>query len=256
MRALTTSFWLPRGGNDAAEYEDAFQPRKDGRHSARRLRFAVADGASESMLSGRWADLLTRTWCKAQRGQTAEILADGMRQWDGELAAYLAARQTHNRPIQWFEEPGLARGAFATLLGVQFTTRRTSSGAWTATSLGDTCLFQVREDELVTSFPLKSSADFGSSPNLVPSRGEDPEVVAAHAEERDGEWRSGDLFVLATDALSAWFLSEVEAERRPWEQLLGFTSRGQAAFAEWANGLRTQGKLRNDDVTVVRIEVL
>jgi hypothetical protein len=256
MRALTTSFWLARGGNDAAEYEDAFQPRKDGRHSARRLRFAMADGASESILSGRWADVLTKTWCKGQRTHTAEILADAMTHWDGVLAAYLEDRNSHDRPIQWFEEPGLAKGSFATLLGVQFTTRRTNSGGWTAASLGDTCLFQVRGDDLVTSFPVKASAEFGSSPKLVPSKADDVDAVAAHVEERDGEWRSGDLFVLATDALSAWFLAEVEQGAKPWEQLLGFTARGQAAFAEWANGLRAQGRLRNDDVTVVRIEVL
>lgn len=256
MRALTTSFWLPRAGNDAAEYEDAFQPRKDGRHSARRLRFAVADGASESMLSGKWADVLTRTWCKSQRASTAEVLEDALGQWEGELAAYLDGRSQRERPIQWFEEPGLARGAFATLLGVQFNTRRTSSGSWTAASMGDTCMFQVRADELVTSFPIKASAEFGSSPNLVPSRADDVDTVVAHVEEREGEWRSGDLFVLATDALSAWFLAEVEGGHRPWDQLLGFAARGQAAFAEWANGLRTQGRLRNDDVTVVRIEVL
>jgi hypothetical protein len=256
VRALTTSFWLPRAGNDATEYEDAFQPRKDGRHSARRLRFAVADGASESMLSGRWADVLTRTWCKAQRSHTAEILEDAMAAWDTELTAYLADRAAHDRPVQWFEEPGLAKGAFATLLGVQFNTRRNGGGSWMASSMGDTCLFQVRGDRLLLSFPLKQSSDFGSTPKLVPSKADDVERVAAHVEEREGDWRSGDLFVLATDALSAWFLGEVEQGRAPWEQLLGFGPRGQAVFAEWATGLRAQGRLRNDDVTMVRIEVL
>lgn len=258
MRALTTSFWLPRGGNHAAEYEDAFQPRKDGRHSARRLRFAVADGASESMLSGRWADVLTKSWCKAgaARVRTQDVLTEAMGHFDRVLHAYLEERNAQARPIQWFEEPGLATGSFATLLGLQFSTRRTNSGTWLASSLGDTCLFQIRNDELRCAFPLKCSADFGSSPKLVPSKVDDVDAVAAHFEEREGDWSSGDLFVLATDALSAWFLAEVEQGRRPWEQLLGFTSRGQAAFAEWAVGLRTQGKLRNDDVTMLRVEVL
>jgi hypothetical protein len=256
VRALTTSFWLPRAGNDAAEYEDAFQPHKDGRHSARRLRFAMADGASESMLSGRWADVLTRTWCKAPRNRIVEVLADATGQWDGQLAAYLADRQRLDRPIQWFEEPGLDKGAFATFLGLHFTTRRSNVGSWLAIALGDTCLFHVRGEELLSAFPVKASADFGSSPKLVPSKPADVESVALHVEERHGEWHSGDLFVLATDALSAWFLAEVEAGRQPWEQVLGFTARGQAAFAEWANGLRAQGRLRNDDVTVTRIEVL
>ncbi|MDQ1446342.1 MAG: hypothetical protein QOI20_2806 [Acidimicrobiaceae bacterium] len=256
MRALTTSFWLARAGNDAAEYEDAFAPRKDGRHSARRLRLAMADGASESMLSGRWADVLTTTWAKSERASMADVLHAAMTEFEKVLAAYLDERGRQDRPVQWFEEPGLARGAFATLLGLQFTTRRTATGSWTATSLGDTCMFQVRGDELLTSFPLKSAADFGSSPKLVPSRADDVDMVVSHMEEREGEWRSGDLFVLATDALSAWFLSEVEAGRSPWHQLQGFSERGQAAFGQWVSGLRTEGRLRNDDVTMVRVEVL
>jgi hypothetical protein len=258
LRALTTSFWLPRGGNDAAEYEDAFQPRADGRHSARRLRLAVADGASESMLSGRWADVLTQSWCKAgaNRVPTQDVLIHAMAQFDRVLHAYLDDRNAHDRPIQWFEEPGLARGSFATFLGMHFSTRRTTSGSWLATSLGDTCLFQMRDDELITAFPVKSSADFGSSPKLVPSKADDVDAVVAHFEEREGDWASGDLFVLATDALAAWFLAEVEQGKHPWEQLMGFAARGQAAFAEWAVGLRTQGKLRNDDVTMMRVEVL
>jgi len=256
LRALTTSFWLARAGNDAAEYEDAFAPQKDGRHSARRLRFAMADGASESMLSGRWADALARTWCKSERASTTDVLEAAMAEFEDVLAAYLDERGRQDRPVQWFEEPGLARGAFATFLGVQFTTRRTSSGSWTATSLGDTCLFHVRDDELLTSFPLKSPSDFGSTPNLVPSRTDDVEHVVRHMEEREGEWRSGDLFVLATDALAAWFLGEVEAGHAPWHQLQGFSARGQATFAQWVSGLRTERRLRNDDVTMVRIEVL
>lgn len=256
MRALTTSFWLTRAGNDAAEYEDAFAPQKDGRHSARRLRFAVADGASESMLSGRWADVLARTWCKSERRTTTEMLEAAMAEFEEVLAAYLDERGRQDRPVQWFEQPGLDRGAFSTFLGVQFSTRRTNAGGWMAWSLGDSCLFQIREDELVASFPLKSASDFGSTPKLMPSRADDVERVVSHIEEREGEWRSGDMFVLATDALAAWFLSETEAGRAPWLQLQGFSSRGQAAFAQWVSGLRTEKRLRNDDVTMVRIEVL
>lgn len=256
MRALTTSFWLARAGNDAAEYEDAFAPHKDGRHSARRLRFAMADGASESMLSGRWADVLTRTWCKSERASTADVLHAAMTEFEAVLAAYLDERNRQDRPVQWFEEPGLQSGAFATFLGLQFSTRRTSMGSWSAVSLGDTCLFQIRDDDVVTSFPLKSAGDFGSTPNLVPSRTDEVDVVVSHMEERDGEWRSGDLFVLATDALAAWFLSEVESGAAPWQVLQGFSERGQAAFGQWVGGLRAERRLRNDDVTMVRIEVL
>jgi hypothetical protein len=252
VRALTSSFWLPRAGNDTAEYEDAFQPRKDGRHSARRLRFAVADGAGESMLSGRWAELLTRTWCKGQRTRPADVVRAAVNGWDDELSAYLADRQRQERPIQWFEEPGLAQGAYATLLGLQLS----SSGSWTALSMGDTCLFQLREEQLVTSFPLKAASQFGSSPNLLPSKPDDFDKVIAHVEEQAGEWRSGDTFFLATDAISHWFLDEMETGGSPWKHLAHFDATHREAFGEWVAQLRMAKRLRNDDVTLVRIDVL
>ena len=74
MRASVTASWVPRAGSDVAQYEDAFYPKVNGTRHARRLRFAVADGASESMLSGLWADLLVRTWCKARRRGMPQIL--------------------------------------------------------------------------------------------------------------------------------------------------------------------------------------
>lgn len=33
----------------------------------------------------------------------------------------------------------------------------------------------------------------------------------------------GDLMVLATDALAAWFLRQAEAGEQPWQELAGFT---------------------------------
>jgi hypothetical protein len=62
--------------------------------------------------------------------------------------------------------------------------------------------------------------------------------------------------VLATDALAAWFLADWESGGSPWHQLQGFSARGQATFAQWVSGLRSERRLRNDDVTMVRIKVL
>ncbi len=161
MRASVTTCWVPRAGSNAAQYEDAFAPRVSGPRHARRLRFALADGASESMLSGLWADLLVRTWCKARRRSLPQILDAAGAAWEVELAAYLEDRERSERPVQWFEEPGLERGAFATLLGLSFATgTHHAHGEWRAISMGDTCLFQVRDDELLSAFPIKSSSEF------------------------------------------------------------------------------------------------
>ena len=255
MRASVTTCWVPRAGSDAAQYEDAFAPRVSGPRHARRLRFALADGASESMLAGLWADLLVRTWCKARRRSLPQILDVAGAAWEVELAAYLEDRERSERPVQWFEEPGLERGAFATLLGLAFETGAAQShGEWRAVSLGDTCLFQVRDDELLSAFPIKSSTEFDSAPKLVPSRPEDVDRVLANVDEEQGDWRRGDTFFLATDAIGAWFLRSYEQGAPPWRVLDRFAT--PEAFAVWVEARRQERALRNDDVTVMRVDVV
>ncbi|MBW3537066.1 MAG: protein phosphatase 2C domain-containing protein [Actinobacteria bacterium] len=253
MRAFVTTLWVPRAGSSVAQYEDAFYPRSDGARHARRLRFAVADGASESMLSGLWADLLVRTWCKARRRRLPQILELAKGAWEVELAAYLEERDRNERPIQWFEEPGLEKGAFATLLGVAFATDHDHTGGqWEATAVGDSCLFQVRDGELLSAFPIKSSSEFDSTPKLVPSRTCHTDKVLAAADVERGEWHSGDTFFLATDAVAASFLAAYESGSAPWEALAAV---GPEAFPAFVASLRNDRSLRNDDVTVMRIEV-
>lgn len=253
MRASVTTLWVPRAGSSVAQYEDAFYPRADGARHARRLRFAVADGASESMLSGLWADLLVRTWCKARRRRLPQILELAKGAWEVELAAYLEERDRNERPIQWFEEPGLEKGAFATLLGVAFATDPDPTGGqWEATAVGDSCLFQVRDGELLSAFPIKSSSEFDSTPKLVPSRTCDTDKVLAAVDVQRGEWRSGDTFFLATDAIAATFLAAYESGGAPWDALSAVRPE---AFPSFVASLRDDRSLRNDDVTVMRIEV-
>lgn len=256
MRAFVTTCWVPRAGSDNEQYEDAFWPRHEGTRRARRLRFAVSDGAGESMLSGLWADVLVRTWCQARRRGLPQVLAAAAASWEVELAAYLEGRERSDRPIQWFEEPGLERGAFATLLGLAFTTVDADDGAgeWAAVSIGDTCLFQVREGSLLGAFPMKSSSEFDTAPRLVSSRSADLHRVPAGADEDGGDWRRGDRFFLATDAVAAWFLRTLEAGGAPWDVLVGAGDGDE--FAAWVGERRHHRDMRNDDVTLVRVDVL
>ncbi len=255
MRCVVSSFWLPRDGSPVEQYEDAYFPRRTGARTTPRLRLAVADGASESMLSGLWAQTLVRTWCRSSRRRDmADVVASAMSGWDTTLVAYRKGREAESRPIEWFEQPGLERGAHATLLGIELTRPPGSEGRWSAVSLGDSCLFQVRDDELVTAFPLTDAAAFGNAPKLVPSSARHLNRVVAHLERAEGAWQPGDMLFLTTDALAAWFLTEAAAGRTPWRAMNGIACDDSAAFAEWAAGERAGRRLRNDDLTLVRVE--
>ena len=254
MRCVVSSFWLPRAGNRAEHYEDAFCPRRTGPRTTPRLRLAVADGASEGMLSGLWAELLVRTWCRSRRRALPDVVAAAMAGWDAAVEVYVEGREAAERPIEWFERPGLERGAHATLLGVELV-GSSGRGRWAASSLGDSCLFVVREDALVASFPVEKASAFGNAPKLVPTSSGQLERVVAHGEHAQGSWRAGDVLFLTTDALAAWFLTAAEAGGSPWRPLCALEYDDAGSFASWAAGERARGALRNDDMTLVRVEV-
>jgi len=271
--------WTPKEGNSEAEYEDAFHPPNLRDRKGRILRFAMADGASEGMLSGPWAKILVRSFCRASPRPTAaslrQVVSRACDSWQTWLAAYLKKREEAGRPVQWWEEQGLATGPFATLLGVAFLLREgTETCRWDAAAMGDTCLFGVSQDELRVSFPLKSSAEFGSRPVLLSS---DPAKNARYLDrlvDTGGTAERGDRFYLMTDALSAWFLRQVEAGEKPWERLDSLflepesqdgdaptPGRGdlvgdETAFRELVLSLRRSGQMRNDDVTLTCIRVV
>jgi hypothetical protein len=183
-----------------------------------------------------------------------EIVEYASAAWEVELAAYLEERERSERPVQWFEEPGLERGAHATLLGVAFTTTGHEHGTWSAVALGDSCLFHVRDHALLVAFPVTTSAAFDSAPPLVPSRPVDVAKVVASASTADGEWQGGDCFYLATDAAAAWFLREHEAGHSPWKEIDSLHPEDHTAFATWVKERRGDRRLRNDDTTILRVE--
>jgi hypothetical protein len=216
---------LPRRGNAAEEYEDAFAS------DPATGRFAVADGASESSFAGLWARLLVDGFVHPSPGW----LAAARQTW---------AARVDGHSLPWYAEAKRDAGAFATFVGLILT-----AGRWHALAVGDACLFQVRRDRLLAAFPMGRSADFDNRPRLIGSR---PPATAAeaHAEE-GGDCEAGDRFLLMTDALAHWFLRRYEANGRPWEEL----NQGEGDFSAWVEERRRRDGLRNDDVTVMMVDV-
>ncbi len=58
-----------------------------------------------------------------------------------------------------------------------------------------------------------------------------------------------------TDAIACWTLSEHELEKRPWDTLRDLGINTSPPFEEWVTVLREKGAMRNDDVTLLRIDV-
>jgi hypothetical protein len=261
MWAYVSVFSVPKRCSKPSECEDAYWVSPHGVSfgdvSERSLRVVVADGASESLLAGKWA-----RWLSANFGATTvaarsrlgflrayQVAAEG---WSAEVERYVEEREQRGVPIQWFEESGLARGAFSTVIALDVT----RAGPWRATALGDSCVFQVRDERVYFSFPLDDVDDFSNHPRLLPSRAADPETVRRNVDICRGDWEPGDSFYVVTDALAAWFLRANSAAERPWEPLRDLGAADfDLDFSSWVDLQRDQGVLRDDDTTLVRIDL-
>lgn len=268
MRTLEIHFFsLPKAGNSAAEYEDAhFIGRWKPQSAAQpaRVGIAIADGATEGMLSRQWANLLVRRYVRRLPGDTELTgwLSETLQTWQHEKQNYLRQRERNNKPVQWYEEPGLEAGAFAALLGFVLCpanggrTRSPQPWTWNAVAVGDCFLAQVRNGSCLGMFPFDASSALNNRPFLLSSNPARNGGIAERFVFAQGEALPGDRFYLMTDALAGWFLRAVEQGAAPWQELSLFRGASAAPdFAAWTLALRSAHKMRNDDVTLLHFEI-
>jgi hypothetical protein len=240
------SFSLHKEGNKPEEYEDAFAGNpKSGR-------FAIADGASESSFACLWAQLLVEGFVASrERRTTGGWFTPLQRRW---------VEAVDHLELDWFGEEKRQLGAFATFLGLSLKKPKgDSDGRWKALAVGDCCVFQIRDDSLHRAFPVSRSIDFGNRPPLVGSRWvpNQRDNPLCHANQTIGSWKTGDHFYLMTDAVARWFLRRQEKQRKPWHSLLRRLAKRNptAALTAYFERLRSRQELKNDDLTLVMVEL-
>jgi hypothetical protein len=128
--------------------------------------------------------------------------------------------------------------------------------------VGDSCLFHVRDDELLTVAPITRSDEFNNHPQLVSTDSSAPfGLDGSRVKVVSGEWIPSDVFYLLTDALAEWTLAEHEAGQPPWSLFRSLgkdgdsSTQAQRSFKSLVADLRENGGLHNDDATLLRVEV-
>jgi hypothetical protein len=235
------AFRLSKRGHSDQEYEDAYA----GEPSTGR--FAVADGASEASFAGVWARVLVDGFVSVPGRPWREL------EWlEGQRRLW--AEKIDPLQLPWYAQEKREQGAFATLLGLAlWPATPAGPGRWSALAVGDSCLVHTRGERFLTSFPLTEAAEFDNQPRLLCSR---TVTADTESEQAQGRWQSGDRFLLMTDALAQWFLSQTEEGRAPLESINALLAgpNPQDAFAAWVKGRRDHEGLRNDDVTLLVID--
>jgi hypothetical protein len=231
---------LPKLDHDFSECEDTIGVDI---HTAR---FAVADGATEAFHAQQWARNLAEHWVRNE----ATLTLDEFRKW---VAA--EGRELHDSwnglTMSWYSEEKARTGSFAAFVGLELDLKG-DAPSWKAIALGDSCLLHCRGGALLKSLPLSRSESFNSAPVLVASNYALHEGSMQSVVVDSGNCEYGDVLLLASDAMAAWCLQRFEngdfdphfLEGKNLEALRGFF-----------DDERQTGRIRNDDLAIVRIEI-
>jgi hypothetical protein len=230
---------LPKSGFEPSECEDFIGIDE------RTCRFAVADGATEAFDARGWAQRLAHNWVRSDSALTA----DTFHEWIATEGNALHDSWNQMK-LPWYAEEKARNGSFAAFVGVEFDLAA-EEPSWKAIALGDACLFHCREGSLLKGLPLSDAASFNSAPLLVAS---DPALYksSAHALVIDsGACQTRDVLFLLSDAVAAWYLEH--SEQSDFSGV--FESSDDAGIAAFFENERQAGRIKNDDIAVVRLEV-
>ena len=245
MHITYQSFWLQKAGNQLDEYEDAFAPVVQAEipppttYVLPDFYCAVADGATETSFSGLWARNLVDAFVAGRLARiTSEAVQDVAQEWQAEIA-----ERTRAKPLPWYAEEKLQKGAFATLTGLHIR----ADGWWTALCVGDSCVFQLRPGAWIKPFPYSEPSHFNNHPLLLSTTSsQNRDVIPKRTR---GKWKPGDYFLLMTDALAHYFLSDDSVRAQIHRGL------DQQSFETLIQTARHDKLCKNDDVTLLTVQL-
>jgi hypothetical protein len=248
-------FALEKAGSTEGEWEDGAATDSGDLRRGRNPRFALADGATEAYDSIRWVAQLLDSFMGSADAAGPALDKESMLRW------FEASQHTWTsappRFANFFEERKFAEGSFATLLGCEIRRVGPDRLAWDAVALGDTVLFHVRNRQLIEHFPRIGVDDFGLNPAGVHTHADALAGMMAELQITTGvhHLQPGDQMFFATDALAAWIISALrrDGQERVWRFFAGISHPN--AFARFVADRRTEHSLKNDDVTLIRVDV-
>lgn len=238
-------FFVPKDYDTPQYYEDACAINEDAG------RVAIADGVSSAVFSAAWAQILTRSVAAnppnvRDEAEFAGWLAERRKEW-------AAGIHVPSLPYHLLMKLRQVGGGFATLAWIDVerceqTDCADAGYVVRGQGVGDSCVFHVRNGQLLAKWPMQTSADFESDPISVGSVNFQRDQGL---EFQEFEWQAdrGDLIVLATDAIADWVYKMVEAgEVVNWDDLSHLPD---VQLAEYITALRESHWLKRDDTTLV-----
>ena len=243
-------YWFPKDEGSEQAYEDGYETD----HTTGRI--AIADGVSSTIFSRSWANLLTKaaTSCPPDVNDLSAVET-----WLAKLK--VAWKKTFDiRKLAWNQRGKLKEygGGAATLLWIEMqclsNLEHPEAGPYKVRgfSIGDCCLFHLRNDKVINIFGINSLEDFGLSPKTL-SATRQFNADEFTIETWEGECERGDRIMLATDAIAEWFYKKVDrGDEINWHAFDNLTPE------EWktrVRKMRNEDRMRHDDTTLLLLDI-
>lgn len=218
----------------------------------KRHRYVMTDGAAQASYARDWSQMLAEYALKHLPGEGMDRekwLESSRVGWQ----PLVDERQASAGKKFFQQRKGARTDGAATLLVLWFDTDTTGKPRWCAASVGDTCLFWIRQGQFKRSFPCTRSDEFTTHPDLLFSV----------KDRNDGHFKwdhetleAGDVFLLATDGLAQWLLKKHEQNEPRWNDMVCFVDSGdEDAFRKRMDEERSAGHMEDDDISLAIIRV-
>lgn len=206
--------------------------------------FALADGTTQSFNSEKWAEIITSNFVAHPTFEIPKLIADFTN----------CVEQYKNSKFEFSSNPAKAslektkqnKGGTATFIGLQF-----SNSQLNIIGCGDTNLFVIRNNE-VEYFPysdietLDANNFFINTEQLLQNK-----IEETFFQTKSFPFHSGDIFLLATDALSRLFLKQPKTISE-FLSINDFETLHQFCLTNWEN---KQSPMEEDDISAIVIKV-
>ncbi len=257
MEPLTWfSHSISKFGNKPSENEDAVIPSEiygcvNGK--SERASFAVADGATQTSFSGLWANCLVKHCTQARLSEYAFL--DAVKKAGVEWQVSLQGLD-----LPWHAMEKVRQGAFSALawLEIQYDPLHPSTAySWRALAVGDCCLFIAHNHKIYLSLPLQNPSEFNNSPVLIPSKSEKMDSIKGKIHMARGSLKRGDQLILASDAMASWIMRKPATNPSDYQNMVRVIkdTGNSPQFSGFINTLRKNGEIRNDDTSIIYIEL-
>ena len=201
-----------------------------------------------------WAELLVKDFCEETTLSIESLAAkEGWKEWIKPLRQkwlkQVTLRVQETKRFIHIDRLSKLESAASTFIGLEIDRTKAE---WKAMIIGDSCLFHIGESGLKESYLIKKSEDFTNRPGIFTSfekdNSDEPIFVGEQTEH-------GDIFILASDALSKWIIQHEEIGKLGdalkqlisidrWEQFNNFVEKARES---------EDIRLANDDVAFMLI---